>query len=388
MRYFDHNATVPLHPDARAAWLAAVDHHWHNPSGLYAAATAASELLEESRERLADLLGASPGRIVFTAGATEANNALARHLGRTASPRARALLSGIEHPCVADAFHAALAGRVAELPVDRDGVVDPEVVDAALAESRAEIAIVSVVAAGNESGVLQPWVKIAAVCRRFDVPFHTDAAQWLGKLPAHGLAACDWVTGSGHKFGGPRGVGFLVVPEGERSFHGDLGGPQEAGRRAGTENVAAIVAMVAALAARDAESDAVRTARAADRDAAAARLTGLVPQAVVVSGTAPRLWNTLAVIVPGADARRVVAELAAAGFEASTGSACSAGAGSTARVVAAIGPEALGVAEVDLRGLVRLSGGWETTAADWLAAVEAFAAAVRRAESSRPRIVL
>lgn len=366
MPYFDFNATAPLHPDARRAWLEASDRAWHNPSSLFAGGTFARNLLEDARERLADLLGCDAERIVFTSGATAANNAVARHVGRTAAGR-RAVISAVEHPCVRDAFVAAMPGSVVEAPLDRDGVVSIDAVEELLAAG--DVACVSVMAAGNESGVIQPWQLLAERCRQRGVDFHTDAAQWLGKLPAAELGRCDWVTGSGHKFGGPKGVGFLVVPEGRTGFHGDLGGPQERGRWAGTENVAAIVAMVAALEARDGEAAGQRLLRAGDRDAAERRLLAAIPAAIVVGGGAPRLWNTLAVIVPGADGKKLVARLGRAGVDASTGSACSTGSDSLPRAVLALGGEAAG------RGMVRLSGGWETTAADWTVAIDALVAA-------------
>ena len=390
MVYLDANATLPLHPAARRAWLDVVDAAWHNPSSLYEPATEARHLLEDRRERLALLLGCGPERIVFTAGATAATNALARHIGRSAAPDGVALVSGGEHPCVGDSFAAALSGRVQSLSCDRDGVVRLDVLEARLTGASRDglpaAALVSIMAASNETGVLQPWGEALAICRRHGVPFHTDAAQWLGKLPAAGLGACDWVTGSGHKFGGPKGIGFLVVPE-AAGFRGDHGGPQERGRHAGTEDVAAVAALVAALEAREAKTGHARAALAAARDAAEERLAVLLPDAVVVGRAAPRLWNTSAVVVPGADGRKLVARLAARGIAASTGSACSAGAGSTARILEAIGAEAIGLSESDLRGLVRLSGGWETTAADWLTAVEALAAAARP-DATLPRVTL
>lgn len=382
--YLDWNATAPLHPRAKAAWIDAAERLWHNPSSLYAAATRARDALEGARETLSDLLGCDPARIVFTGGATEANNALVRHVARTLAPDRSVAISPLEHPCVAEPFHAALQGRVVELPVDGRGVVDPE----AVAAAAPGLGFVSVIAAGNESGVLEPWEEIAAACRGRGIPFHTDAAQWLGRLPAGGLGQCDWVTGSGHKFGGPRGCGFLVVPAGV-PFRADRGGPQESGRRAGTEDVAGIVAMISALEACAEEPAARREALAADRDAAERRLLAAVPGTVVVGGGGPRLWNTLAVVPPAAaagDARKTVARLAAAGVEASTGAACSAGAAAVPRVLAAIGAERLGIGAGALRGMVRFSGGWETTAADWTAAVDALVAILRGDAAPLPAV--
>jgi cysteine desulfurase len=381
--YLDANATTPLHPAARAAWLDAASSSWHNPSGLYAPATAARNLLETCRDRLAGLLDCEPARVVFTGGATAAANAMARHVGRFADPGATALAFGGEHPCVADPLHEALAGRVEEIPCDVDGVVRLDAFASRIASGRPPV-FVTVMAASNESGVLQPWRDMLSLCRRHGVPFHTDAAQWLGKYSASGLGACDWVTGSGHKFGAPKGIGFLVVPEHGPAFHGDRGGPQERGRHAGTEDVAAVAALVAALEAREVEPT---EAHRAARDAAEARLRDRLPEAVIVSGGAPRLWNTLAVIVPRMDARKLVARLAASGIAASTGSACSAGAGSTPRIIAAIGASRLGLSATDARGFVRFSASWETTPSDWITAIDALAEAVRP-EASLPTITL
>jgi len=381
--YLDANATTPLHPAARAAWLDAAGSSWHNPSGLYAPATAARNLLETCRDRLAGLLDCEPARVVFTGGATAAANAMARHVGRFADPGATALAFGGEHPCVADPLHEALAGRVEEIPCDVDGVVRLDAFASRIASGRPPV-FVTVMAASNESGVLQPWRDMLSLCRRHGVPFHTDAAQWLGKYSASGLGACDWVTGSGHKFGAPKGIGFLVVPEHGPAFHGDRGGPQERGRHAGTEDVAAVAALVAALEAREVEPT---EAHRAARDAAEARLRDRLPEAVIVSGGAPRLWNTLAVILPRMDARKLVARLAASGIAASTGSACSAGAGSTPRIIAAIGASRLGLSATDARGFVRFSASWETTPSDWITAIDALAEAVRP-EASLPTITL
>lgn len=377
--YFDYNATAPLHPAAQIAWLAVTDRGWHNPSGLYAEATVAREILDNARDRLADLLVCPPERIVFTGGATAANNALARHVARSAPKEQTVVISAIEHPCVEEAFRDALPGRISVAAVDRQGVVQVEEIETLLRGASARgsnVTLVSVMAASNETGVIQPWQEIAECCRRAHVAFHTDAAQWLGKLPAAQLGRCDWVTGSGHKFGGPKGVGFLVVPEEAVGFHGDRGGPQERGRWAGTENVAAIAAMVAALEARDQETDEARELRGKDRDAAERRLRAEISGAVAVSGGANRLWNTLAILIPAADGKKIVARLGRAGVAASTGSSCSAGSASIPRVLAAIGETA--------HGMVRLSGGWETTAAEWSIAVEAIIAATRPSPAPRP----
>jgi len=372
VRYFDHNATSPLHPAAREAWLEAADRYWHNPSSLSAAATAARECLEDARERLADLLGCDAERILFTGSATAANNALARQVA--AASAGLAVLSPLEHPCVAESFAAALPGRVVELPVDAAGRVDAGEA-ANLLDRHAAVAIVSVLAASNETGVVEPWQELHELCRARQIPFHTDAVQWIGRRPATDLGQCDYVTGSGHKFGGPKGIGFLVVPENTTRFHGDRGGPQQNGRWAGTENLPGVLAMVAAFESLAAETDGFSQAaiepRRQARDRAEQMIVVALPEVIVLGQAAERLWNTLAFIVPGHDGRRLVAGLERQGIIASTGSACSSGSEATARAVAAIGPERLGLATDKPWGMLRLSAGWETTAADWQAAAEA-----------------
>jgi len=373
--YFDHNATTPMSAAARAAWLEASERHWHNPSGLYRESGEARRILEDWRAALADHFGIDePERIVFTSGATEANNAVIRHLAESVA--GFLATSEIEHPCVEAAVNLHTPSeRVRRLPTDRaTGTADLGILRQWIESG--EVGAVSLMAANNETGALQPWRAASALCREAGIAFHTDAAQWIGKLPTGGIGAADCVTGSGHKFGGPKGVGFLVVAEGAAGFHGDRGGPQERGRWAGTEQVAGIAAMVAALEACSRHTDEARALRAADRDAAERRLHAEIPGAFVVSGGAPRLWNTLAVVIPGIDGKKLVARLGRAGVAASTGSACSTGTASIPRVLAAIGTPA--------HGMVRLSGGWQTTAEEWNTAVEALIAASRPAPAPRP----
>ena len=181
--YFDHNATTELHPAAREAWLKAMDKHWQNPSSLYREAGYASQALESARERLADLMGAEPERIVFTSGATESNNTLFAGLARCLSPDAVVAISAIEHPSVREAARAWLGrARVHEIPVDAEGIVQPEALRSVIAEEHP--ALVSVIAANNESGVLQPWLVLAEICREHQVRFlQVPLSGWEKSLP-------------------------------------------------------------------------------------------------------------------------------------------------------------------------------------------------------------
>ncbi len=356
--YFDHNATTPLHPAAREAWLRTSEKHWHNPSSLYRDAGLASQQLESARERLGVLIGAEAERIVFTSGATESNNALFALLPQDAS----IAISAIEHPSVREVVRGR---RTIELPVNCDGVVQPDVVVRVLGEEPP--ALVSVMAANNESGALQPWREIAALCRAQGVPFHTDAVQWLGKLDASHLGECDFVTGSAHKFGGPKGCGFLVLPEEDSRLGFMRGGPQENGRRAGTENVPAIEAMVTALETLTSCLPEVEAEQTRLRDGFVTAVRERIPDLRVISENALRLWNTVLMVMPAHENLKWLTRLSRRGFSISTGSACSSGKEGSSVVVTA-----LGASHEELRRVVRLSGGWDTQAADWQALAVAF----------------
>ncbi len=350
--YFDHNATTPLHPAAREAWLRASEKHWCNPSSLYRDAGLASQQLEAARERLGTLIGAEAERIVLTSGATESNNALfADQL---------VAISAIEHPSVRMSARNAI-----DLPVNADGVVEPDAVMTLIAAQRP--ALVSVMAANNESGALQPWREIAALCREQGVLFHTDAAQWIGKLDATSLGECDFITGSAHKFGGPKGCGFLVLPAEDSRLNFIRGGPQESGRRAGTENYPAIEAMVSALEALTPRLAEIETAQSLRRDAFIAAMRARFDNLRVISEAAPRLWNTVLMVMPAHDNLKWLTRLSRRGFSISTGSACSSGKEGSSVVVTALGASA-----EELKRVVRISSGWDTSAEDWQALAAAF----------------
>lgn len=354
--YFDHNATTPLHSTAREAWLRASEKHWHNPSSLYRDAGLASQQLESARERLGTLIGAEAERIVFTSGATESNNALFASL-----PADQLVaLSAIEHPSVRMAARKAI-----ELPVNADGVVEPKVVKQMIASKRP--ALVSVMAANNESGALQPWREIAAICREHGVLFHTDAAQWLGKLDAANLGECDFITGSAHKFGGTKGCGFLVLPAEDSRLNFMRGGPQESGRRAGTENYPAIEAMVTALETITPRLGQIEVEQSRRRDDFIAAMRSRFEDLRVISESAERLRNTVLMVMPAHHNLKWLTALSRHGFSISTGSACSSGKEGSSVVVTALGASA-----EELRRVVRISGGWETTEQDWQALAQAF----------------
>ncbi|MEY4484983.1 MAG: hypothetical protein RL693_2435 [Verrucomicrobiota bacterium] len=355
--YFDYNATTPLHPAAREAWLRAADCHWQNPSSLYREAASVKHQLEAARERLGECLGCEPERIVFTSGATESNNAIVRLY---AAKEGKVLSSSVEHPGVRSPLQREFGPRVRFIRAGADTALDLEHFYEQVA--KAPPALVTVMAANNECGTLHPWQQVARHCRENGIRFHCDASQWIGKLPAQELGQCDYVTGSGHKFGGPKGVGFLVMREEEEALGFINGGPQEEGRRAGTENYPAIEAMVTALEAVEQNLDAVAALQSGLRDRFANNLCRQLPGTRIIGGDTPRLWNTVMLVLPAHDNRKWLARLSQVGFAISTGSACSAGRDGSSVVL-----QALGASADEMQRVIRVSSGWETAGEDWAA---------------------
>lgn len=361
-KYFDYNATTPLSAAARKAWLEASDQHWHNPSSLYREAGMARLKLEDCREELADFLGCDePERIVFTGGATEANNAVIRYFSRKEKKLA---FSAVEHPCVMETAEKVCGKNSRIIPVNSlTGAVDLE----SLAEflDSENPGAVSVMAANNETGAIQAWKEIAEMCAERGIDYHCDAAQWIGKMPANALETCGFVTGSAHKFGGPKGVGFLMLPEGLDSgeFEIFVGGPQENGFRAGTEDLAGVMAMMAALSGLDENFDSGQKGR--DRDAFEREVEEKVGCELLLRDS-PRLWNTSMFVLPHSKNLKWLTRLSQRGFSVSTGSACSAGKGNPSRVMQAM------ELDFDRMGRVlRVSGGRDTSEDDWMALADA-----------------
>jgi cysteine desulfurase len=367
MLYFDHNATSPLLPQARQAWLDTTEKFIGNPSSPHRLGQRADAALQAARERLASLMGCDALDLVWTSGATESSNTVFHHLAGASgsTERADVWLSAIEHPCVLAAADGYFPKRARRIPVTRTGVADLDWLRDALKQQRP--ALVALMAANNETGVLQPWREALALCRESQTPFFCDAAQWIGKLPARALGECDFVSGCAHKFGGPQGVGFLKCPSRGPTRPLLLGGKQEDGRRAGTENVAGVCAMLAALEIREAALAAGgHRQRAAWRTAFERSLLKQLPGAEIVGAGAERLWNTVSALMPEADCRqRWVVKLDKLGFAVSTGSACASGREEPSHVLAAMGRTTGEAGRV-----LRFSSGWETTEAEWRALLE------------------
>jgi cysteine desulfurase len=364
--YLDYNATAPLRPQARAAMISALD-QTGNPSSIHFEGRASRALVEEARRQVAALAGASSRDVVFTASGTEAANlALAPGVSAPgAGPLGRLIVSAVEHPCVLGG-HRFPTAEIA--PVGPDGRLDLEAL-ARILDGGAP-ALVALQGANNETGALQPVAEAAEIVHARAGLLICDAAQVAGRLPLAGTGA-DALLLSAHKFGGPKGAGaFIALREGLHVEPLLRGGGQERGRRAGTENVAAIAGFGAAAQAATADLAEEAARLAALRDACEARLKALAPEAIVFAQEAPRLPNTLAFALPGLAASTLLMRLDLDGVAASSGSACSSGKVTLSHVLAA-----MGVAPEWAAGAIRISLGWASGEAD----VEAFAAALERA---------
>ncbi len=378
--YLDHAATTPMRPGALTALVEAAG--LANPSSLHTAGRRARRAVEDSRDVVAALLEVPPSRVIFTSGATEADNiaitGLFRARRRQDPGRVRVLVPAVEHKAVLDtcAALADLGAAVQHVPVDGGGVLQPTAVAAAIREQPRTVALVAAMAANNETGVLNPVADLAEVCRAADVPLHCDAAQAVGWRSA-AAATADTAAISGHKLGGPMGVGALVVPERLDLGPHTHGGGQEAGIRSGTVPAAAVVALAAALAEAAQQADAQSRRVGALREHLESALARLVPEAVVSGAGAARLPNICHVWLPGCPADTMLMLLDAAGLDVSTGSACTAGIPQPSHVVLAMGGSTRRA-----RQSLRFSLGWTSTSADVEALLAALPDAVARARAA------
>lgn len=357
--YLDHAATTPVDPRVLEAMLPYFTAMPGNASSLHAFGQDARAGVDQARVKVAGLIGARPGEIVFTSGATEADNLAVFGVALAQEARGRHVVtSGIEHHAVLEACRF-LEGRgwaVTYVPVDGGGVVDPDDLRQAL---RPDTVLVSVMAANNEVGSLQPLAEIGRLARERGIPFHTDATQMAGALPMSvGESDVDLLSLSGHKRYGPKGVGALYVRAGTPLARVQHGGDHERGRRGGTENVAGIVGLGAALglAADEMADEVIRVTALRDRLIAGALA---IPGAHLNGARTPRLPNNVNVSFDGTDGQSLVIGLDLHGVAASSGAACSAGSLDPSHVLLALGlPPELAA------GAVRLTVGRHTTEAD------------------------
>ena len=338
MIYADNAATTKMSEAAIRTMLSVADEAWGNPSSLYGHGQKAKDVLEKARAEVAAVIGAEPKEITFTSGGSEADNQALR------SAAAQGRKSGKMH-IVSTAFehHAVLhtlkkleseGFDVTLLPVHENGVVRVEELEAAIRDSTC---LVSVMYANNEIGTIQPIAELGAVCRKYGVPFHTDAVQAVGHLPINVNAQnIDLLSASAHKFHGPKGVGFLYAKKSVRLTNLIEGGAQERGKRAGTENVPGIAAMAAALreAVSDMEKNAAHLTRMRDRLIAGLRE---IPHAALNGDAVRRLPGNVNFCFEGIEGESLLLLLDDKGICASSGSACTSGSLDPSHVLLAIG---------------------------------------------------
>lgn len=365
--YLDHNASSPLRPMARAAMLEAHD-AIGNPSSVHTEGRRVRAMIDTAREQVAALVGAKPSEVVFTSGASEANNCV------MAGGWKAICVSAIEHDSVLAPARASGA-KVIALPASQDGVVELQSVASALAHASAGGArvLLSVMMANNETGVVQPVAEAAALARAHGAVLHVDAVQAPGRLPLNfAELGSDTLVISAHKLGGPRGVGALIVRDGVNLPAFVKGGGQERRRRGGTENVAGIAGFGAAAAEVAREIDAAQR-MAVLRDKLEAGVMAATPNAIIVGGGASRIANTSCLALPGKAAETIVIRLDLEGVAVSAGAACTSGKVGANSVI-----EAMGLGPEIARSAVRISLGPQTNDDD----IAAFLAAWNKVAGS------
>ena len=386
--YLDHAATTPMLPEAQAAITEELG-QLGNPSSLHNAGRRARRVVEESREQIAEVFGARPSEVIFTSGGTEADNLAVKGLywarrasgaGRSGVAPYRVLATAIEHHAVLDSVHWLAGHEEAEehwLPVDETGVLHPAALAQAIGDDPDAVALVTVMWANNEVGVVQPIAELAALAREHGIPFHTDAVQAAGQLPV-GFAAtgADAMTITGHKFGGPVGAGALLLARGVQPVPVLHGGGQESEVRSGTLDAPAIraFAVAAAVMASHRDEEAARLAKL--RDDLIAQVLTAVPDAILNGPPAgpDRLPGNAHFSFPGCEGDALLMLLDAKGIACSTGSACTAGVAQPSHVLLAMGAD-----EARSRGSLRFSLGHTSTQDDVDALGAAIGEAVQRA---------
>ena len=371
--YFDYNATTPLDPAVREAMLPFLGEFWGNPSSVHHVGRRVRALLDEAREKAANVLRCKPNEIVFTSGGTESNNLA---VFGSARPKGRHLItSAIEHHAVLHCFdylEKKEGFEVTRLAVDSEGRV---LVDDLRKAIRPDTVFASIMAANNEIGTIQPVSELGAVCHEHGIVFHTDAAQWFGKEPVETVARlnADLVSVCAHKFHGPKGAGLLFV---KSPLHPDplfFGGGHENERRAGTENLAGIVGLVEAMTRFITppvfKDELLRplTQRLIDR-------LSEVSDVEFVGPSQGRLANTASFIVNGTDSIALLSGLDIEGICASSGSACSAGSLEPSHVISALGKSS------STSSLVRFSLGLKSSLEEVDLVCEVFPRIIRRAQ--------
>ncbi len=357
--YFDHNATTPIAPEVWQA-MGEATANFGNPSSIHSFGREAKVALESARERIANFIGARPSEIIFTSGGTEADNLALFGVATAFAHRGKhIIISQIEHHAVLESAHrlASQGFEITYLAPAREGLVSPEELVKAI---RPDTILVSVMAANNETGTIQPIAELAKVAREKGILFHTDAVQQAGKRPIHvAELGVDLLSISAHKLYGPKGVGALWVRRGVKINPVSIGGGHEQNRRAGTENFVSIIGFARAceLAAERMETDEKKFAILSEK--LYAGLKEKVDDFRINGSLSQRLPNTLNVSFPGLDGEAIIVGLDMEGIAVASGSACTSGATEPSHVLMA-----LGLSEREALGSIRVSFGRDNTMED------------------------
>ncbi|MCB0198602.1 MAG: cysteine desulfurase [Anaerolineae bacterium] len=361
--YLDHCATTPVRPEALEAMLPYFDQHYGNPSSLHRLGREAGKALRSARSQIADVLGCSPGEVIVTSSGTEADNLALRGVAFARRQRGEGnhiIVSAVEHKGILETAEQLRDGfdfELTVLDVDTTGRVSP--MDLALA-IRPDTLLVSIMAANNEVGTIQPMAELSAVCRERGVPFHSDAVQASGSLSLTvDDLGVDLMSLGAHKFYGPKGIGLLYVRRGVPLQPQITGGSHEGKRRASTENMAYIVAMAVALDLAQTERAGESVRLAALRDRLIDGVQAAVPDSYLTGHRSQRMANHASFVVRGIEAEGMLIGLDMAGICASSGSACTSGAQAPSHVLTA-----MGVPRHEAVGHLRLSLGHSNTDAD------------------------
>jgi cysteine desulfurase len=377
--YFDYNATTPLDPAVHEAMLPFLADVWGNPSSVHHVGRKARALLDDARDRAAKFLGAKPSEIIFTSGGTESNNLAVLGTARLLKSKGKHLItSAIEHHAVLHCFdflEKQEGFEITRLPVDSQGRVSPEDLKRVI---RKDTVLVSVMAANNEIGTIQPISELGTICRERGIVFHTDAVQWFGKEPFEAFSQfnADLVSFCAHKFHGPKGAGLLWIKSPLHPVPLLIGGSHENERRAGTENLAGIIGLVSAL-------EKFVSPPVFDKQKLKPMTDNLISGIEKIDGcklVSPRahcLANTVSFVVDGADSFALLAGLDVEDICASSGSACSAGSIEPSHVLVAIGEKSTA------NSLVRFSLGRENSTEDVDFVCSALPEIVKRSRSRR-----
>jgi len=367
MSYFDNNATTALGQNALFSYEISLQEDWSNPSSPYRTGSRVRAKLEQAREELAEFFSLNKDQIIFTSGATEANNGIFANFSASAESDSSCLISPFEHPSVIDAARYWCKDKIVYLPTDGNGLVNLD--KAGLILKKEKISLVSLMAANNETGVLQPWQELAEICSANGVHFHCDATQWVGKLDASVLSKCGSFSASAHKFSGPKGIGWLASKD---PIKMQLGGAQEFGLRGGTENYPAIASMLVAF--KDSQKRITELgSRALWRDEFDKGILATIPNVQILGSGNKRLWNTSMILFENL---RWVGKLDKLGFQVSTGSACSVGKKEGSGIA-----NHYGFTAGQGRRLIRVSSYFQQSQSDWENLLSAFCLAYKELRS-------